>query len=380
MILSSFTSTLAWFKSLPGGEITEFIIVFALLSAIFQTILMITIRILQFLVGKTTTTLDDRILHAIRPFLPIIAIVSSLWISTDTVLPEFKLGNLGIAEIYILAMLAIVAFLLSAIADAVLIWYGIEIRPNKRVVKEDEVFPFVRNVIKIGFIVVFLVFILQRLGFDTTAIITGLGVGGLAVALALQDTLGNFFGGVHILVDKPFSEEDYIKIDNGVEGVVKQIGWRTTKINTYPSNNIILIPNSKIANAVLENFSYPTEKTGITQSIGVDYKENVDSVEKIIEEALVKASEKNIAIDKDSIWVRFDNFGDFSLNFKYGYLVKDWISRGNSQRSVNKEIFYAFKHHNINIPFPVRTVYNVNQSQTTKKSKKKENDNKQIVN
>jgi small-conductance mechanosensitive channel len=196
----------------------------------------------------------------------------------------------------------------------------------------------------------------------------------LAVALALQDTLGNFFGGVHILVDKPFREEDYVKMDNGIEGVIKQIGWRTTKINTFPTNNLIIVPNSKIANSILENFSYPNEKTGIVQTIGVDYKEDVEQVETILLDTLLKTAEKtNGIIDKESVWVRFDSFGDFSLNFKYGYLVNDWSNKGSASRSTNKAIFYAFKENNINIPFPVRTIHNpinITKVEEQKKTKK----------
>jgi small-conductance mechanosensitive channel len=221
--------------------------------------------------------------------------------------------------------------------------------------------------VRIGITAIFIVFILQRLGFDTTAIITGLGVGGIAVALALQDTLGNFFGGVHILVDKPFKEEDYIKTDNGVEGQVKQIGWRTTKVETFPSRNLIIVPNSKIANAVLENFSFPEQETGVVGTVGVDYKEDVERVEQVIRESLEIASEKSGLIEKNSVWVRFDNFGDFSLNFRYGFLVKGWANRAPALSGANKEIFNNFKKKQINIPFPVRTIYNVNNKETIEK-------------
>lgn len=374
MIFSLLSPVLTQIKAIPGGELTQFLLILTLLSIVFQVALMAILKILQFIVGKTTTTLDDRILKAVRPFLPIIAALTGLWMSIETVAPTITIINKPISEAYIIGMLGTAAFLISAIADAVLIWYGIEIRPNKKSIREDEVFPFVRNVVKIGIIVLFLVFILQRLGFDTTAIITGLGVGGLAVALALQDTLGNFFGGVHILVDKPFREEDYVKMDNGIEGVIKQIGWRTTKINTFPTNNLIIVPNSKIANSILENFSYPNEKTGIVQTIGVDYKEDVEQVETILLDTLLKTAEKtNGIIDKESVWVRFDSFGDFSLNFKYGYLVNDWSNKGSASRSTNKAIFYAFKENNINIPFPVRTIHNpinITKVEEQKKTKK----------
>lgn len=360
-------SELQFLLNYPGGKITAFLIILIVSSVALQLLLMLIIRIIKFIAGKTETTLDDRLLAAVGPYLPIIAIIVSVWFSVSQIYPGQTINGMSDFEILVVLMLAILGLMIGSIADALLIWYGIEIRSGEKKVNEKDVFPFVRNVVRIGITAIFIVFILQRLGFDTTAIITGLGVGGIAVALALQDTLGNFFGGVHILVDKPFKEEDYIKTDNGVEGQVKQIGWRTTKVETFPSRNLIVVPNSKIANAVLENFSFPEQETGVVGTVGVDYKEDVERVEQIIRESLEIASEKSGLIEKNSVWVRFDNFGDFSLNFRYGFLVKGWMNRAPALSGANKEIFNNFKKNQINIPFPIRTIYNVNNKETIEK-------------
>jgi small-conductance mechanosensitive channel len=343
--------------ALPGGHITAFVILLALLAITLDAILVFFLKVLGFLVGKTKTTLDDRILKVLGSYLPVISIVTSLWISLESVYPDIIVEGLGEFEIYTLVMTAIAGFLLSSLANAVLIWYGLEIRTDKRKVRDSEVFPFVRNVVRVSIVLIFAVFILQRLGFETGAIITGLGVGGLAVALALQDTLGNFFAGVHILVDKPFREEDYVKLENGVEGSVKQIGWRTTRLIT-PMNNEVIVPNSKLSNSILENFSTPNEQSGLAYSIGVDYREDIDSVEKIIFDTLRSVGKSDPVLDEQSVWVRFDSFGDYSLNFKFGYNVKGYVNRFAILKEVNRELFYAFKKNDINIPFPVRVLYN----------------------
>lgn len=343
--------------ALPGGHITAFLVLLAVIAITLDALLVIILKILGFLVGKTKTTLDDRVLKVLGSYLPYISIVTSLWVSVETIYPGILVEGLTEFEVYVIVMTAIVGLLLSSLANAVLIWYGLEIRTDRKKVNENEVFPFVRNVVRVSIVLVFAVFILQRLGFETGAIITGLGVGGLAVALALQDTLGNFFAGVHILVDKPFREEDYVKLENGVEGSVKQIGWRTTRLVT-PANNEIIVPNSKLSNSILENFSTPNEQSGLTYVIGVDYKEDIDSVEKIITEALQKAAKDEPILDAPSIWVRFDSFGDYSLNFKFGYNVRGHVNRFAVLKKVNRELFYAFKKNNVNIPFPVRVLYN----------------------
>ncbi|MFH1784817.1 MAG: mechanosensitive ion channel family protein [Candidatus Micrarchaeota archaeon] len=351
-------------EGIPGGTVATFIILLIVISVGLQLLLTVILRILKFLVRKTKTTLDDRILKTLRKFLPWIAFFTGLWISLEATYPDIMIGSLQEFEAYIVVMLAITGLLLSSLADQIMLWYGKEIRPRKKDVKDGEVFPFVRNVIKIAIVLVFIVFILQRLGFDTTAIITGLGIGGLAVALALQDTLANFFAGVHILVDKPFKEDDYIKLDNGTEGTILKIGWRTTRLMT-PMMNELVVPNSKLAGSILENYSSPQGQSGVYYTIGVDYKEDIDSVEKLIKSTLDSIPEKNDKMREGTSWVRFDSFGDYSLNFKFGYLVNGYTNRFSVIKDVNRGLFYAFKKNKINIPFPVRVIY-----QQKEKSKK----------
>ncbi len=360
----AFAITIPYMETLmgfPGGQVTAFLVLFAALAIVFDICLTVVLKALGLLVGRTKTTLDDRVLKAVGRYLPYISAATSLYISFESVYPGMvAVGGYNITDMYVLILLAIAGFLISSVADAFLVWYGIEIRPDRRKAREEEVFPFVRNVVKIAILLIFIVFILQRTGFDTTAIVTGLGVGGLAVALALQDTLSNFFAGVHILVDKPFREEDYIKVEpaagSPIEGTVKKIGWRTTRMLT-PAMNEVVVPNSKLAGSTLENLSVPSESSGVSYTIGVDCREDIEEVEAVITKALEDAARRAKCMEAPSIWVRFDSFGDYSLNFKFGYLVKGYVNRWDALKEVNKELFYSFKKKDINVPFPVRVVY-----------------------
>ncbi|MDD5339846.1 MAG: mechanosensitive ion channel family protein [Candidatus ainarchaeum sp.] len=346
-------------RALPGGDITAFFILLFILSTAFNLLLAIVLRIAGEVAGRTKTTIDDRILKVMAGYLPPISILTALWLAVEAVYPgALILGSYNDFDVYVTLLLIILGFLLSSLADAVLLWYGIEIRARAgRKSRDEEVFPFVRNIVRITILAVFAVFILNRMGFETAAIITGLGIGGLAVALALQDTLGNFFAGVHILVDKPFREENYVKLDNGMEGTIKKIGWRTTRMVTLAQNEVI-VPNSKLASAVVENYSTPSDLSGVLYQVGVDYKEDIDDVEKVITEALRRSAKKTQMVDEQTIWVRFDSFGDYALNFKFGYLVKGaYVNRFNVLKDVNRELFYSFKKEGIGIPFPVRVIY-----------------------
>jgi len=357
--------------SLPGGHAAAFLVILSTIALALYVGLALALGIIRFVVGRTKTTLDDRVLKAVSTYLPYIAVVTSLWVAFEAVYPGIVVGeSYSEFDVYITLMMALVGLMLASIADALLVWYGIEIRPDKRKVRESEVFPFVRNVVRVAIVLIFAVFILHKLGFETGAIITGLGVGGLAVALALQDTLSNFFAGVHILVDKPFREEDFVKLDNGIEGTVKQIGWRTTRLVTLAQNEIV-VPNSKLAGSVLENYSTPHQMSGVLYTIGVDYKEDIDAVDRIITESLKAVAKRSDGMDEQSIWVRFDSFGDYSLNFKFGYLVKGYVNRFGILKEVNRELFYAFKKNRIGIPFPVRVVYNQPQQDAALKEEGK---------
>lgn len=344
--------------ALPGGNIAAFLVLLVVLFIVFSAALMIALGIFRFIVRKTKTSLDDRVAKALRAYVLPLSIMTALLISLEIIYPGVVLfGDLSSMDLYIVVMLGIAGLLASSLADALLLWYGIELRETKTGVKEKEVYPFVRNIVRVVIVVLFIVFILQRLGFDTTAIITGLGIGGLAVALALQDTLANFFAGVHILVDKPFRRGDYIKMESGLEGVVKEIGWRTTRIAALGRDKVV-VPNSKLAGSTVRSYSKPkTGEAGVLYEIGVDYKEDIDKVEKLITQSLRNVAKKNEHMQGKTLWVRFDSFGDYALNFKFGYIVNGYINQWAVLKDVNRELFYALKKSKVQIPFPVRVLY-----------------------
>jgi small-conductance mechanosensitive channel len=294
-------------------------------------------------------------LKKISGYLPVFALLTALALSLNSVYPDFQLGSLSEWDIYLIMLVGVLAFALSSIIDIVLVWYGQEIQTTRHKLTERETFPFVRNVVKVLIFAVFLTFALQLAGVETTALITGLGVGGIAVALALQDTLSNFFGGVHLLIDKPFREGDYIKLENGMEGHVRRIGWRTTKLKTW-RNNDIYIPNSKLANATLENFSPAKKAYSECYNLGVGCNEDIDNIEKIILNVLKKASKSSDFVIEGTEWARFDSYGDFTLDFKYGYQVKGYLNRFAALKDIQRELFYTLKKKKVDVPYPTKVV------------------------
>ncbi len=209
------------------------------------------------------------------------------------------------------------------------------------------------TVLIIGFLI-----ILSFLGVSITPLITALGVGGLAVALALQDTLSNLFAGIHILIEKSIKVGDFIKLETGQEGYVEDITWRTTRIRMLP-NNMVVIPNSKLSQSIVTNYHLPEKRMSIQIPISVSYSSDPEIVENLlIEEAKKAVGEISGLLGDPEPLVRFiPGFGDSSLDFTLICHVQEFIDQHPVQHELRKRIFKRFKENSIEIPFPHRTVY-----------------------
>ena len=160
--------------------------------------------------------------------------------------------------------------------------------------------------------------LLDSLGIAITPLLTALGVGGLAVALALQDTLSNLFAGIHILASHKVKTGDFIELDNGVQGYVVDTNWRNTIIRQLP-NNMLVVPNATLASSVVTNFHLPTHELSVTVAVGVAYESDLEEVERItIEVGQEVMQEVDGAVEDHQTTVRFTGFGNSSVNFNVG--------------------------------------------------------------
>jgi small-conductance mechanosensitive channel len=209
------------------------------------------------------------------------------------------------------------------------------------------------TILVIGFLI-----ILSVLGISITPLLTALGVGGLAVALALQDTLANLFAGIHILMEKSIRVGDFIRLETGQEGYVEDITWRTTRVRMLP-NNIVVIPNSKLSQSVVTNYYLPEKRMSLLISISVSYSSDPEKVEKVlVEEAKKAAGEIPGLLGDPEPFVRFiPGYGDSSLDFTLICQVQEFVDQYLAQHELRKRIFKRFKEEGIEIPFPHRTVY-----------------------
>jgi small-conductance mechanosensitive channel len=212
------------------------------------------------------------------------------------------------------------------------------------------------NLLKFGIIFIGLVLILNQAGIKLTPILTALGIGSVAVALALQDTLANFFAGINIIASKQISRNDYIKLDSGQEGTVLEVNWRTTLIREI-SNTVIVVPNSKVSSSIVTSFHFKMAEVSVSVECGVAYGSDLEHVERI-----AKLAAKEV-IDKSSETVKayeptvyFTRFSDYSIDFILYFRVKNIYSKKLIQSEVLKNIYKKFNEEKIEIPFPQRIV------------------------
>ena len=282
----------------------------------------------------------------------VLAMAAALWVLA---LPTEPTDVRGLAFGIIKVLLAAdVMWFLFRLVDA-LAAYLTHLSGRTESKLDEQVIPLVRKALKLTVGVVLGVWTVQLLGYSVSSLLAGLGIGGLAVALALQDTLGNFFGSVFIFIDRPFAVGDMVRID-GVEGVVERIGFRSTRIRTWPAT-LVAIPNRKVAEAIVDNLSQ-RPKRRVFQVIGVTYETTAEQMEQALA-SICEMLAADPGVDPEYIVVRFEEFGASSLDIRVLYFTKalDYAGHLETRERVNLAIMRAIKYLGLSIAFPTRTVY-----------------------
>lgn len=324
----------------------------ALLSMIILFVLRgIAFKILHRWAGRTDTKVDDIILNSFRA-------PSVYWCIAIGLYIGIAVSELSEKYVFYISKTIHIIIILS-ITIAVANLSGRIFRDYVR--KSELPIPttgLAYGILKGTILVIGFLIILSVLGISITPLITALGVGGLAVALALQDTLSNLFAGIHILVEKSIRVGDFIKLDTGQEGYVEDITWRTTRIRMLP-NNMVIIPNSKLSQSIVTNYYLPEKRMSLLIPVGVSYSSDPDKVERMLTEEAKKAvGEIPGLLGEPEPFVRFiPGFGDSSLDFTLICQVKEVTDQYLVQHELRKRIFRRFKEEGVEIPFPHRTVY-----------------------
>ncbi len=235
-----------------------------------------------------------------------------------------------------------------------------------RTENDDSILPttsILGNIAKAIVYVIGFIFILQTFGVAIAPLVTALGVGGIAVALALQPTLSNLFSGLQLIASGKINIGDFIQLESGQKGFIRDITWRNTTIETA-QNNVIVVPNTKMADSIVENFFLTDKKITFNILVGVSYESDLEKVESVSIAVAKEILEKEPGgIKEFEPFVRFYNFGDSSIDLKIFLQVMEYADQFMITSKFIKALHATYNKEGINIPFPIRTVYMKNEKE-----------------
>ena len=215
----------------------------------------------------------------------------------------------------------------------------------------------ITKIVSITIYLIAILIIMDHFHIQITPLVTALGLGGLAVALAFQSTLSNFFAGLHIISDRPVNIGDYVELEGDISGYIMDIGWRSTKIKTLP-NNIVIIPNSKLAESIITNESMPKQEMSVVVQCGVSYNSNLDKVEKVTID-VAKKIQKTIkgAVKSFEPFIRYHTFGDSNINFSVILRVEKPVDKYLVVHEFIKALKKRYDKEKIEISYPITKVF-----------------------
>ena len=322
-------------------------------AAIFYKLLFpLILRVTQW----TPTDLDTRMLKATRR--PLTTAVLLLGVYLSVVIPlDLDAGQRDQVDT-VIGLLGIVlgVFVVVALVSNIMDWYLENLADRTHHVVDLRLFPLLRRVSVVIIYGLGGLLILDLLDINISPLIAGLGIGGLAVALALQPTLANLFAGTYVMTEGVISPGDYIELEGGVAGYVVEVGWRSTRIRTW-RNNLVIVPNNRFAETIITNYQRPALAVNVWLQCGVSYNSDLYQVENVCREVMDDILENNPhAIKEYGGWFGFESFGDSNVNFWLFIQAKDRWGSFELQTALMEALHSRFKKDDIVINYPVRTL------------------------
>ena len=285
----------------------------------------------------------------VRRRLPWWAVLVGLWVSTGywPLTPE---GHVLVGRtIFVLGALS-VTLAAAAVASEAVDSYGSLIAPAL------PVSSLTRNIAWTLVATLGALVVINGLGVSITPMLTALGVGGLAVALALQEPLANFFAGLFITLAGQVRVGDYLKLDSGQEGYVVDFSWRSTRLRML-ANNLVIVPNAKLSQAIVVNHHLPSPELAVLVEVGVDYDSDLARVERIVVDVgRTVMQEVSGGMAEFEPFIRYHTFGDSSINFTVILRGREFVDQYLIKHEFIKRLHARFDRERIVIPFPIRTI------------------------
>ncbi len=301
------------------------------------------------LARKTKTEVDDILIRAVRHVatysIPVIGLMLALTpLALQTPIPERILFSL----LAVLLMRGAIRLI-----DDMSRWLEETWQERTASSLDKGLLPLLRKAVKASVVILGVLIILGKWEVQIAPLLGALGIGGLAVALALNSSLSNIFSGIQLILDRSVNVGDKVQLDSGEVGVVLDIGLRTTLMRTY-DNEVISLPNSQLANARIKNYTRPDSTIRVGVNFAVAYGSDVNEVKRVVSDAI---SQLDDIMPEPEPQVLFLNMGDFSLDMCARVWVDDYGKQFAKKLEMTELIYNTLKKSGIEIPFPTRTVY-----------------------
>jgi len=309
-------------------------------------------RVLRRWQRKSTHRMAEVLIESLRGPIIIWALIFGIYFAIENASMADRLEHVLAKSLF---ALWIISFTIMAthLAGAMVKYYG-----GGGAAGEMPATSLTKNLAQIAAACIGAGILLHHLGISITPMLTALGVGGLAVALALQDTLSNLFGGFYITIAGQVRLGDYVKLNTSEEGYVTDISWRSTTLRMR-SNNYIIVPNSKLAQAIVTNYNLPEKRMTVAVQVGVSYDADPDQVERVLLDVAKQAAADvpGLAADYEPTVRLSPGFGPSTLDFQLYVNIVEFEQQFAVQHELRKRILKRFREEKIDMPFPTQTIF-----------------------
>jgi small-conductance mechanosensitive channel len=266
---------------------------------------------------------------------------------------------------WLVIIIAELTFLTYHLLDVLISWYINNIAARTQSQMDDRLLPPLRRILPLATYSVGTLFALSALGIPISPIWAALGIGGIAVALAVQPTLANFFAGTYVVTEGELNIGNYIELENGPAGYVVEVGWRSTKVRTM-FGNLVIIPNSRMAESIVTNYNSPTPDMSIIVYCGVSYDSDLDHVQEVVMAACDKlVAESPHAIHSVAPWFGFERFDDSNIAFWVFIQAADRLASFALTSDLVKTIHRSLREAGVEINYPMRKLVSANGGPVT---------------
>ena len=301
------------------------------------------------LTEATATEIDDVIVDSIEEPLSVGVVIMGFWLGFSHL--EFFGFQEYAEKIFDISVVLTVTWLVSRILNSLISHMLTKLGENKQESMVNDLAPILKKTLGFGVWSLGLIMALNNAGYDVGALLAGVGIGGIAMAMAAKDFVANIFGGITVFIDKPFRVGDRVKV-SGIDGTVIEIGIRSTRIRTLQGRTVT-IPNNQFTNTVVENVTAePSRKVSV--QLGLTYDATPEDIQKALD--ILKEIVDNHPHTEEDLTVWFSGFGDFSLNVNCTYYINKKGHWANTPSEINLSILEEFNSAKLDFAFPTQTV------------------------